>query len=136
MFCPVLFPRQSFFQPFAWKFNAKTAEKHVMFLAAFTYLTAVTPHFNALAAIFVTAFTFLVLKMLTACTISAAGSYIIKVHNHFFFYYCTILSVNKILFLIRYRFGIGKVKFRNAVIDKIVKVVLNVGKLKRIAVFV
>lgn len=54
-----------------------------MFFATLAYLTTITPHFNALTAVFIATFALLMLIMLTSRTISATGSYIIKIHYHF-----------------------------------------------------
>lgn len=71
----VFFPCQSVFQPFARKFNAQTAEKHIMLFAAFVYITTLTPHLNALAAVFIAAFALPMLIMLTSRAVIATGSY-------------------------------------------------------------
>ncbi len=52
-----------------------------MLLAAPAYRTAVFPHLYAFAAVVITAFTLIQPEMLTSCTISATGSYMIKIHQ-------------------------------------------------------
>ncbi|MBQ8171224.1 MAG: hypothetical protein IJZ95_04465 [Oscillospiraceae bacterium] len=46
-----------------------------MLFAAFVYITTLTPHLNALAAVFIAAFALPMLIMLTSRAVIATGSY-------------------------------------------------------------